>query len=93
MNQQIDGCGAVRRERIAKADRAVARASALAAVWQPGSKFSHYMTSCEYCVELHAAQLLYEAAGLAVMAEKIRKLRDPKHSSDLPAAWREFRKK
>ena len=79
--------GATRREQIAKADRAVARARATAGCWRHPKGFSHYMTTAEHHIELHCAELLYQAAGLTLLAERVQRLRD---SRDVPAAWVEF---
>ena len=79
--------GATRREQIAKADRAVARARVLAACWRHPKGFSHYMTTANHHIELQAAEWLYEAAGLTLLAERVQRLRN---SRDVPAAWAEF---
>lgn len=89
MKHQVGKFGIARMERIAKADRAVARARELAKCWQYPNGFSHHMTSCEHWLELQAAEWLYKEAGLAVLARSVRRLRD---SKDVYAAWLKFDK-
>ena len=89
MNQQIDKCGAARRERIGKADRLVAEARELAQCWRYPNGFSHYMTAVDCHTSLRCAEWLYEDAGLSVIAQKVRRLCD---SEDVPAAWLKFDK-
>jgi len=87
MNQQMAEHGATRRERIAKADLAVADARALAKCWQHPAGFSHYMTTCEHWLALHSAALLYEQADMSAMARKVERVRD---SRDVREAWEVF---
>ena len=81
--------GATRREQIAKADRAVAHARALAKCWRYPAGFSHPMTGCEHWLDLQSAEWLYEEAGLTLLARRVRRLRD---SKDIAAAWAKFDK-
>lgn len=87
MNWRVLECGMARRERIAKADAAVARARVLSASWQRPNGFANWMTAVDLRFELRGAERLYKKAGLTQLAQRVRRLR---LSRDVSAAWQAF---
>jgi hypothetical protein len=87
MVDRVEGYGLNRRDCIEIADRQVAEARHIGRDWAYPTGFSEADRHRKYSSLLHSATALYGAAGLRLLASRVRAVA---RDSNVPEAWARF---
>jgi hypothetical protein len=87
MGEKVDGYGLDRQACVEIADAEVAEARHIGRDWAYPTGFSDADRHRKYLSLLHSATALYGAAGLRLMASRVRGIA---RDADVPKAWARF---